>query len=153
MLSLIVNGPAEPRPGSLRATGQLPSWQTVRLNIDAERWKPVKGLPRYAVSSFGRIRNVQTQRHLTPSLNCYDKGAQYLRVGLYGETGRKMFYVHRLVAMHFCEGYSNLHREVDHLDGDPFNNRASNLEWVTRHENLRRRRYQSPDWQETGAPF
>ena len=45
-------------------------------------------------------------------------------------------YVHRLV----CEAFYGLNDDyqVDHLDGDKFNNNLSNLEFVTRSENIKR---------------
>ena len=46
--------------------------------------------------------------------------------------------VHRLVALAFLPPPpSETHTQVKHKDGDPANNRADNLEWVTRSENVR----------------
>lgn len=46
--------------------------------------------------------------------------------------GQKL-YVHRLVAQAFIPGDASL--EINHKDGDKTNNRANNLEWVTRSQN------------------
>lgn len=46
--------------------------------------------------------------------------------------------VHRLVASAFVEGYEE-GKVVNHIDCNPSNNRASNLEWLTQAENLRHR--------------
>lgn len=43
-------------------------------------------------------------------------------------------YVHRLVAMAFCNGYFDK-ADVNHKDGNKSNNISSNLEWCTRSEN------------------
>ncbi len=48
--------------------------------------------------------------------------------------GDEKFYVHRLVAQLFCEGYCD-GQVVDHIDRDPENNHYTNLRWVTRAEN------------------
>lgn len=44
--------------------------------------------------------------------------------------------VHRLVASAYCAGYAP-HLTVNHRDGNKLNNHYSNLEWVTREENMR----------------
>jgi hypothetical protein len=63
-----------------------------------------------------------------------DKGG-YKRVTLWKNKRGKDFLVHRLVCEAFCQNYS-LKPEVNHIDGNPSNNYASNLEWVTYAENL-----------------
>jgi hypothetical protein len=47
----------------------------------------------------------------------------------------KLFYVHRLVALHFIPNPNNLW-EVNHLNFKRDDNRIENLEWVTKRENL-----------------
>ena len=65
------------------------------------------------------------------------QSTKYKMVRLYlnGVTVQK--YVHRLVAEQYCERPEGCN-EVDHIDGDKFNNHADNLEWVTRAENMSR---------------
>lgn len=43
--------------------------------------------------------------------------------------------VHRLVALAFCKGRTKERNVVNHIDGNPLNNNADNLEWVTYSEN------------------
>ena len=48
---------------------------------------------------------------------------------------RTSLYIHRMVAECYIENPENK-REVNHIDGNRFNNTISNLEWVTHQENM-----------------
>lgn len=61
----------------------------------------------------------------------------YLMVNLLVDGKSYRCLVHRLVAEVFL-GEAPDGTEIDHKDGNKLNNVASNLEWVTRKENLRR---------------
>ncbi len=98
-----------------------------------EIWKPVADEHgRYEVSSLGRIRSSKSGR---VRKSFYDNGWGYQRTVL--SVGGKVVtvYLHRLVAMAFCDGDKTL--EVNHKDGNKQNNCAENLEWVSRSENMR----------------
>lgn len=59
----------------------------------------------------------------------------YLRVSL-SKGGRVCrTFIHRLVALHFVEGYEE-GKVVNHKDGNNKNNHKDNLEWVTPSENV-----------------
>lgn len=60
----------------------------------------------------------------------------YLTVKLQTPNGRSHFFVHRLVAQVFIEN-PFCKSDVNHKDLDKTNNNLSNLEWVTRSENLK----------------
>ena len=95
-----------------------------------EVWKDIKDYEGYyQISSEGNIRNIKTQQILKGDTN----NLGYRRVTLYTPI-RKRFFIHRLVALHFCEGYSE-ELVVNHKDGNKQNNNYLNLEWVTRSEN------------------
>ena len=92
-----------------------------------ERWKDIKGFEGIAqVSSYGRVRNIQRNRHYTPQNN----GVGYLKVGLWKDGKTYKAYIHRLVADAFLPNPSNL-SEVNHIDSNRANNRVENLEWVS----------------------
>ena len=95
-----------------------------------EIWKDIKDYEGYyQISSEGNVRNTKTQQILKGDTN----NLGYRRVTLYTPI-RKRFFIHRLVALHFCEGYSE-ELVVNHKDGNKQNNNYLNLEWVTRSEN------------------
>jgi len=81
------------------------------------------------VSNLGRVRtatDIITEGSETPF--------GYRQASVNGKT----HLVHRLVAKAFLPPPpSEKHTQVMHIDGDPANNRADNLGWVTRSENRR----------------
>lgn len=97
-----------------------------------EIWKDIKGYEgRYQVSSWGRVRNIQTGNIITPYKN--EKG--YLKVYLNkGNHKNAKFRINRLVAQAFIPNPYNL-PQVNHKDGNKENNSYTNLEWVTNKEN------------------
>lgn len=113
-----------------------------------EIWKDIEGFKGiYQVSNIGRVRSLDRiivrkngtkylmkGKLMNPSPNKTRRG--YLRVALYyGQKRCKHIEVHRLVALHFCDGYKK-GLVVNHKDEDKTNNRADNLEWCTYKYNL-----------------
>lgn len=95
-----------------------------------EEWKDINGYEGiYRISNYGRIFSTRTYTYLKPLIS-YD----YCYVNLSVNGIRKRLSLHRLVAEHFIENRSNK-KEVNHIDGNKRNNKANNLEWVTRKEN------------------
>ena len=109
---------------------------------ELEEWRPF-GPPYgditegYLVSNFGRVMDSKTGRIL-PQRESSD-GLGYYRVRIRNsKLSTKLEMVHRLVASAFVEGYGE-GKVVNHIDCNPSNNRADNLEWITQTENLRHR--------------
>jgi len=122
------------------------------IDLKDEQWKEIPGYEGiYQASNLGRIRTCEnkttyTERHgarhwkqriikqkyQTRKHN--RNGKKDARVCLWKDGTEKTFLVSRLVAMTWCEGYSE-GLTVNHIDGNPENNNASNLEWVTHKEN------------------
>ncbi|HDY66240.1 MAG TPA: endonuclease [Candidatus Scalindua sp.] len=99
-----------------------------------ERWKKIKnyeGL--YEISSFGRVRSLARATTRGGILK-QNKSRFYLSVCLSKENYFRTFSVHRLVAKHFIPNPKNK-PYVNHKNGDRFDNRIENLEWVTPSEN------------------
>lgn len=85
---------------------------------------------RYYVSSDGRVLGANG---LLKPVRGKDG---YLRCNIAQDGKFRLWLVHRLVAEAFIPNPDNK-PEVNHIDGDKANNNVSNLEWVTREENIR----------------
>lgn len=81
----------------------------------------------FEISSQGEIRNIQTKQ--VRAQHMINSG--YLTVSILGRN----HLVHRLVAIAFILNPED-RPEVNHIDGNKQNNQATNLEWVTREENM-----------------
>ena len=116
--------------GRLKRTGEyefkLAPLAEDQLDRPGEEWREVQlecGASR-SVSNLGRVRTAIGIIHE----GCDLGGGGYLRVQING----KHHYVHRLVALAFLgPPPSENHTMVMHIDSNPANNRADNLEWVT----------------------
>ena len=95
-----------------------------------EIWKDIKGYEGYyQISSEGQVKSLISNKILIGDTN----NLGYKRVVLYTPI-KKRFFIHRLVALHFCEGYAE-NLVVNHKDGNKQNNKAENLEWITHSQN------------------
>lgn len=117
-----------------------------------EQWKDIPGYEGlYEASNMGRIRtnaNKVTsnarfpvrhwkQRVMKLKYQKRSNGKMDARVCLWKDGKEKTFLVARLIALAWCDGYCE-GMTVDHIDGNPENNNASNLEWVSIGDNIRR---------------
>lgn len=96
----------------------------------AEEWRPIPGYERYEVSNYGRFRRV-----MLPFASGGKKQKARLAIALWNGHRRKhTMMVHRVVALAFL-GPRPQGMEINHKDGNPNNNRASNLEYLTPAQN------------------
>ena len=119
-----------------------------------EVWKDISGYEGiYQVSDMGNVRSLDRWivykggrkglykgKILTPGL-CGPKRGKYLHVVLNKEGKRKSMYIHVLVGKAFKPNPENK-PELNHINGNKTDNRAVNLEWTTRKENMEA--YQTP---------
>lgn len=101
-----------------------------------EIWKDVAGsCGRYKVSNLGNVKSMNG--HLGEILmrqvgNCHG----YMTVNIYTAPKKsRHMYVHRIVAEAFLDNPDGL-KEVNHKNGNKADNRAVNLEWVSRESNI-----------------
>ena len=96
------------------------------VELDIENIKPY-----YLISNYGRIYTKQRGGKLLTPFTDKD-GYKRLELATYPKA--KKYYVHRLVALTFVEGYFE-GALVNHIDSIRDNNYYLNLEWVTSQEN------------------
>jgi hypothetical protein len=94
-------------------------------------WKIISELPQYAVNEFGEVKNIKRGNILKPRVDT--RG--YLTIQFKINTITLNRTIHRLVGLAFLENINNL-PEINHIDGNKLNNHISNLEWVSKSENM-----------------
>lgn len=106
-------------------------------------WKTITNFPNYEVSSDGRVRSIAGPRAFGKATRLVEStelkrrsNGKYVLVSLWDGAKKKNKYIHRLVAEEFIPNKDNK-PEVNHIDGDKQNCDVSNLEWVTRSEQIK----------------
>lgn len=113
-----------------------------------EIWKDIEGYEgHYQVSNTGEVRSLPraveyvkgyTHRNdgriLEKVVLDNGVGKRYYIVSLSKDNKVKRYRIHRLVASAFIPNPENK-PQVNHIDGNKFNNNVENLEWVTVREN------------------
>lgn len=94
-------------------------------------WKPVKGFEEgYEISNTGRVRS-----KITGIKKKFTKDTDYYRIVLFKNKKPHYFLAHRLIAENLIEN-PNCYTQVNHIDGNPYNNKLWNLEWCTPKQNI-----------------
>jgi len=101
----------------------------IKLNVEV--FRSIENYDNYAVSSFGRVKNVKTDKILKAGLG---KRGYFIVVLSDKEHRRKTRNIHRLVTNAFIDN-PNDKKCVDHKDNNRTNNRLTNLRWATTKEN------------------
>jgi hypothetical protein len=114
-----------------------------------EIWKPVVGYEGlYEVSSLGQVRSLSGKRWNGQSIHEFkgkilrpQKTKRYCHVALSKDGHVKSIRIHQLVTEAFlpqCPGRQGRCRgsyHIDHINNNPLDNRASNLQWLLHYEN------------------
>lgn len=116
-----------------------------------EFWQPVDGYQGlYEVSSLGRVRSLDGERSNGQGVHHFKgkvlqpvgRTERYLGVRLSKDSKVKNFRIHQLVAAAFlppCPGEPGRRAgqwHIDHIDNDPRNNSAENLQWLIGKDNV-----------------
>ena len=103
---------------------------------DSEIWRDVVGYEGlYQVSNLGRVKSLRGRsNHKNDIFLKIQTNKGYKRVSLCKNDVLKHYPLHRIVAEAFVPNIDNK-PQVNHIDGDKSNNKASNLEWCTSREN------------------
>ena len=104
-----------------------------------EEWKQIEEFPRYQISNLGRVKSMIGFHKVLKPYRISNGGYLAVRLskttGIKGKYSTKDFVVHRIVAKHFCENYTE-EIEVHHINGNREDNRADNLQCLTKQEHL-----------------
>lgn len=96
--------------------------------------KEIPFAKKYLVSEDGNVYSIREGQPVQKASHV--DTSRYHRISLVNDEGvSKKYLVHRLVATTYIPNPENK-PEVNHIDGDKLHNHVSNLEWVTRKENL-----------------
>lgn len=102
------------------------------LKKQIEVHKPIPGFDGlYSVSTYGNVFSHIRNRLISGQ----PAGKGYMQSVLTKNKKQTSHYIHRLVASTFLPNPQNK-PHVNHIDGNPFNNHLSNLEWCTAKENI-----------------
>ena len=100
----------------------------------------VEGYPDYVIHPAGTILRIY-KSHTREMKHCKQQTG-YMRICLCNNGKKKLFSVHRLLALHFIHNDDPENKiHIDHIDAVKDNNNLDNLEWVTQRENNIRREY------------
>ena len=92
---------------------------------------------RYAITEDGQIYSIQRKIYLKTFMRIRKGGQAIPSIAMRDNTGvRRIYFVHRLVALHFVPNPApKIRTEVNHIDGNVLNPHYKNLEWLSRSEN------------------
>lgn len=89
----------------------------------------------YSITSCGKVWSYKSKKFLKP----WSNGRGYLKVNLWKNGIPEKKLIHRLVAEAYLPNPNN-YDTVDHIDFNRTNNCVNNLQWMSLHENCKKKR-------------
>jgi HNH endonuclease/NUMOD4 motif/NUMOD1 domain len=99
--------------------------------IKKEIWRTIPGFSIYEISSFGKVRNIETKQITGTYIH-----QQYLMVSLYNGSRSVPCKLHRLLALTFLQNPEK-YACIDHVNADKLDNALTNLRWCTYSDNTK----------------
>lgn len=107
-------------------------YKNITKNFDFVKLEYQNIVDGYYINPFGEIYSMLSNKILKQDINIHG----YKRICLITTNGKRNFSVHRLVAYTFIVNlFPDDYNDVNHLDGNKFNNRYDNLEWCNNNQN------------------
>jgi HNH endonuclease len=100
---------------------------------DVTMWRVVGEDRRYEVSDLGQVRSAETKK----PVRTVKATNGYILLPTRVLRKSKNYLLHRLIAKAFIPNHSNL-SDVDHIDNCKSNNAASNLQWLSHADNMKK---------------
>ncbi len=103
-----------------------------------EQWCVIWDAPDFMISNFGRVMRIRAIRsaRIGGIMKPWLSKDGYRMVSLYSDGERKGFQLHRLICKAFVGPAPSIYHHVAHNNGDPLDNRPTNLRWATPKENM-----------------
>jgi hypothetical protein len=86
----------------------------------------------YEIDQYGNVYSIARKGTKGGKISLIQD--EYFEVVLCKKSKMKRFSLHRLIAIHFIDNPNN-YDQVNHIDGNKFNNDISNLEWCNNSQN------------------
>lgn len=122
----------------------------IKIKLENEKWLPILGFETlFEISNYGRVKSLGRQvkfvhkngtmfykfmkeKLVKPQICASDRLHVLLKT--FYKNKPKHAFLHRLVGCAFLDNYNNL-PEINHIDGNVWNNHVDNLEWVSPQDN------------------
>lgn len=99
--------------------------------MEEEKFYEIPGHPKYVISKSGVVKHVRKNKIKSPQYQ-----GKYLYISLHIKNARSQnIGLHRLLMLTFVPNPNN-YPEINHIDGNKFNNSLDNLEWCDRRRNI-----------------